>query len=144
MNLPTKRVRDSVFPVKLFIIYALSYTFITGLIDGPIAFFFQLGSPHPDDDAEAVAMMLAFRPALVIALLLGILNFRRMPIFTTLTGIIAFWLIWIMWDAYWPSFDTDFPNYFDLQGFLVAPLIIALPFVLAYFIWFFWVQRKPQ
>ena len=134
--------RDSVL-LQLFIIYVLWLTFATGMVDGPLACFFGLGSPHPEDVAESFAMMLALSPALLTVIFLIVWNFRRLPIFATLTGSFALWLIWIIWASYWPGFDTDFPNYFDMWGLLSAALVSATPFVLIYFIWFF-LGRKKQ
>jgi hypothetical protein len=131
-------VRNSVFPVKLFIIYVLSLTFVTGMVNGPL----NPGSPGPEDYAESFAWMLTLSPALLIVIFLVVWNFRRMPIFTTMAASFAIWLTWEIREAYWPGFDTDFPNYFRLWDFLDADLIFVVPFVLIYLVWRFWPRKQ--
>ena len=139
-----ERIQGSIFPVKLFVVYVLWLTFITGLIDGPIACLFELGSPHPEDVAESFAMMLALSPTLVAVVFLAIWNFRLMPIFATGSVGFSLWLAWVIWNAYWPGFDTDFPNYFDMLGLLSAALVFALPFIITFAVWLLWNRRKQS
>lgn len=134
--------RDSIFPVKLFIIYVLLLTFVTGMVDGPLDFIFGLGFPHPEDAFESFAEMLALSPALLIVIFLVIWYFRRMPIFAWPTSLMALWLIWVIWDSYSPGFDTDFPNDLNTLGFIEAPFKLAIPFVVIYLVWYFWPRKQ--
>jgi hypothetical protein len=134
-------IQDSVFPVKLFCSYVLFFTFVTGIIDGPIAGLLSLGFPYPEDYALSFADMLALTPALLTVIFLVLWNFRRMFIFAILAGCIALWFIWIIWESYRPGFDTDFPNNFEPWGLLYAGLFFAVPFVVIYLVWRFWPRR---
>ena len=137
-------IQSSVFPVKLFIVYVLLLIFFTGLIDGPVAGVFSLGSPHPEDIAESFARMLALSPALLGVVFLSVWNFRRMPEFATFSSCFALWLSWVTLGSYWPGFDTDFPNYFDMTGLLSVASLFAIPFVVFYIAWRNWPHKETQ
>jgi hypothetical protein len=134
-------IQGSVLPVKLFTLYVLALTSVIGLNDGPVAGVFGLGFPDPEDFAESFAGMLALSPALLAVLFLAAWNINRMPIFTALFGSVALWLSWIIWKSYWPGFDSDFPNYFNMIGLLWVALVFAVPFVFTYILWRFWTRN---
>ncbi len=142
MNDLTLGIQGSVFPAKLFVVYVLWLTFFTGLIDGPIAGFFSLGSPHPEDMAESFARMLALAPALLSVIFLVLWNFKKMPVFAMVSGAFALWLSWVIWSSYYPGFDTDFPNYFDMTGLFFTAALFATPFVLMYISWRVWPNKE--
>lgn len=132
--------RSSIFQVKLLTVFVLSFLFARGIVDGPL----DPGFPYPEDYAESYAEMVAFSPALLIVIFLAVWNFRRMHIFATLAGSMALWLIWVIYEDYWPGFNTDFPNSFQPSSFFVTALIWAIPFLIIYLIWRFWPRRQTE
>ena len=120
-----RKHQGSVFPVKLFSTYVLLLASVIENEDRP---YYSASFPYG----------LALSPALVIVILLGIWNFRSMPIFAALWSCIALLLIWENLETYSPRFAADFQP----LALLELALVFAVPFVVIYFIWRFWPRKQ--
>ena len=135
----------SIFPLKLFIVYVVSYCLLS-----TIAFFADFGDLEGEEEtwnADLELSLILCLPLLWV-IISAVWHFKRMPIFAAIMILIAMFPIgdtlgWYFSDD---GFIKGFPPGFELSysplGCLIAALVWCVPFFITYLIWRFWPRSR--
>ena len=133
----------SLFPIKLLVIYLVVISLLP-------TFFMLWDLGNVEESTELwnpiLALSLILCTPLLFVISLSIWYFRRMPYFAS---IFTAWSILIIAETVGSYYGQGFDSRFDVDlsrinliGLFGCFFCIGLPFILTYFIWRFWPQKK--
>ena len=140
-----KSTQASTFPLKLVFSYFIIFALIPDI--------FHLRDYGTMDELaetwnEELLLSLILSIPLTLVVGLAVWSFRRMPYFASATIVVASIMVIDAIASYFiQGFDPRFPVNFELinvRGLSFVAGCLALPFLIAYTVWFIWPRKAPS